>query len=212
MRSMWPTAAVALLVTGAFSVAVQWPAWNKNGDLAGVNAAVTVLFVLTGLWLRKEHGQRDVAWALIAVGVLRSLDFADAWSSSPAAVYDLIFGATDRVVGAWALLRYPNRALQRHQRVFFGILVVWIFGCRTLVAVTSLPQWDGEPASSWWPTIHADLPLNNLIYNADNLGEAFFGLVVLVLLAMRLVRTTGLDRIVITPVIVAGLGGGGGGG
>jgi signal transduction histidine kinase len=205
MRSMWLAAAVALLVTGTFSVLVQWPAWSENGDLAGVNAAVTVLFVLTGLWLRREPGQRDVAWALMAVGLLRSLDFADAWSNSPVAVYDLIFGAADRVIGAWALLRYPNRALQKHQRILLILLAFWMFGLRTLITVTSLPQWDGEPASAWWPTLYADLSLNNLLYNVDNFGEALFGAAVLVLLVMRLVRTTGLDRIVITPVIMAGL-------
>ncbi|MGD0704132.1 MAG: histidine kinase [Trebonia sp.] len=202
---MWLTAAVALLATGTFSVLVQWPAWSENGDLAGVNAAVTVLFVLTGLWLRREPGQREVAWALMAVGLLRSLDFADAWSNSPVAVYDLIFGGADRVFGAWALLRYPNRALQKHQRIFLTLLVVWMFGLRTLITVTSLPQWDGEPASAWWPTLYADLSLNNLLYNVDNFGEALFGVAVLVLLARRLTLTTGLDRIVITPVIMAGL-------
>jgi signal transduction histidine kinase len=205
MRSMWLTAAVALLVTGTFSVLVQWPAWSENGDLAGVNAAVTVLFVLTGLWLRREPGQRAVAWALIAAGLLRSLDFADAWSSSPLAVYDLIFGAADRVIGAYALLRYPNRALQRHQRIFLILLVVWMLCMRILIAVTSLPQWDGQPASAWWPTLYADLSLNNLLYNVDNYVEAVFGLTMLALLVLRLVQTTGLDRIVITPVIVAGL-------
>ena len=205
MRSMWLTAAAALLVTGTFSAGVQWPVWSQNGDLAGVNAAVTVLFVLTGLWLRREPGQRAVAWALIAAGLLRSLDFADAWSNPLIAVYDLIFGGADRVVGAWALLRYPNRALQKHQRIFLILLVVWMFGLRTLITVTSLPQWDGEPASAWWPTLYANLSLNNLLYNVDNFGEALFGVAMLVLLVMRLVRTTGLDRIVITPVIVAGL-------
>jgi len=205
MRSMWLTAAVGLLVAGTISVLAQWPVWHQNGDLAGVNAAVTVLFVLTGLWLRREPGQRAVAWALIAAGVLRSLDFADAWSSSPVAVYDLIFGAADRVIGAWALLRYPNRALQKNQRIFLIILVVWMFSLRTLIAVTSLPQWDGQPATAWWPTLYADLSLNNLLYNVDNYGEAVFGVTMLVLLVMRLVQTTGLDRIVITPVIMAGL-------
>lgn len=205
MRSMWLTAAVALLVTGTFSVLVQWPAWSHNGDLTGVNAAVTVLFAATGLWLRREPGQQAVAWALIAAGLLRSLDFADAWSGSPVALYDLIFGAADRVIGAYALLRYPNRALQKHQRIFLILLVAWMFTLRTLIAVTSLPQWDGQSASAWWPTLYADLSLNNLLYNVDNYGEAVFGVTMLVLLVMRLVRTTGLDRIVITPVIVAGL-------
>ena len=202
---MWLTAAVGLLLTGAFSALAQWPSVSVNGDLAGVNAAVSVLFVLTGLWLRREPGQRTVAWALMAAGLLRSLDFADCWSGSPWSLYTLIFGGADRVFGAWALLRYPSRALRKHQRIFLILLVIWMLGFRTLIAVTSLPQWDGVPAASWWPTIHADLPLNNLLYNADNYGEACFGAAMLVLLAMRLVRTTGLDRIVITPVIVSGL-------
>ena len=205
MRSMWLTAAVGLLVTGTFSVLVQWPLWDQNADLAGVNTAVSVAFVLTGLWLRREPGQQTVAWALMAAGLLRPLDFADAWSSSPIAVYDLIFGAADRLLGAWALLRYPNRALQAYQRVFLILLGVWMLGLRTLIAVTALPQWDEEPASAWWPTLHADLSLNNLLYNVDNFGEAVLGAAVLVLLTMRLVQTTGLDRIVITPVIMAGL-------
>ena len=38
-----------------------------------------------------------------------------------------------------------------------------------------------------------------------NAGEGLFGVALLVLLVMRLPRTTGLDRIVITPIIVAGL-------
>jgi signal transduction histidine kinase len=205
MRSMWLTAAVGLLVVGTFSVLVQWPLWNQNGDLAGVNAVVSVTFVLTGLWLRREPGQRVVAWALMAAGLLRPLDFADAWSSSPVALYDLVFGAADRVIGAWALLRYPARALQKHERIFLIVLAVWMFGLRTLIAVTSLPQWDGQPASAWWPTLYANLSLNNLLYNVDNYGEGVLGVVMLALLVMRLARTTGLDRIVITPVIMAGL-------
>src|ERR1700722_8077679 len=205
MRSVWLTAAVGLLVAGTFSVLVQWPLWDQNGDLAGVNAVVSVTFVLTGLWLRREPGQRVVAWALIAAGLLRPLDFADAWSSSPVALYDLVFGAADRVIGAWALLRYPSRALQKHERIFLIVLAVWMFGLRTLIAVTSLPQWDGQPASAWWPTLYANLSLNNLLYNVDNYGEGVLGVVMLALLVMRLARTTGLDRIVITPVIMAGL-------
>jgi hypothetical protein len=36
-------------------------------------------------------------------------------------------------------------------------------------------------------------------------GEGLLGLAILVFLVMRLVQTRGLDRIVITPIIVAGL-------
>jgi signal transduction histidine kinase len=201
----WVTAAVVAVVTAGFSALVQWPTWSQDEDLAAVNLAVSVLFVLTGLLLHRESGQHGVAWALMVAGVLRSLDFVDGWTGPPWALYAEMFGAADRVFGAWALLRYPNRSLLRYQRVYLVLLVIWMFGGRALTVVTSRPQWTGAPASSWWLTLHADLPLNNIINYVANAGEALFGVVLLVLLAIRLARTTGLDRIVITPIIMAGL-------
>src|SRR5450756_46341 len=201
----WVTASVAVVVTGCFSALVQLPIWSIDPSLASVNLAVSTLFVLTGLWLRREPGQRVVAWALIAAGVLRSLDFADSWTGFPWELYDTMFGAVDRVFGAWALLLYPNRSLLRHQRIYLILLVIWIFVGPLLIVVTARPQWAGASASSWWPTLDANLGLNNLINYVANVGEALLAVTLLVLLAMRLARTAGLDRIVITPVIVAGL-------
>jgi signal transduction histidine kinase len=205
MRSVWLTAVAGLLVAGAFSALVQGPLWHQEPYVAGVNVGVSVTFVLTGLWLRREPGQGGVAWMLMVLGPVRSLGFADAWGNSPLVLYALIFGGIDRVIGGWALLRYPHRTLQKHQRIFLILLTVWMLGWRSLIAVTSRPQWNGAPASSWWPTLDANLPLNNLISTTDNVGEALFGVTALVLLGLRLRRTTGLDRIVITPVIVSGL-------
>jgi signal transduction histidine kinase len=202
---LWLTAAGAAVATAGFSLLVQLPAWSQSGDLTVVNIVVSVVFVLTGLWLRREPGQQAVAWALMAAGLLRSLDFVNAWSGPPWAVYVLLFGAADRVLGAWVLLRYPNRALLRYQRVYLVLLSIWMFGGRMLILVTSTPQLDGAPAGSWWLTLYADLPLNDVIGYVVNAGEALFGLAFLALLVLRLTRTTGLDRIVITPIIMAGL-------
>ena len=55
-------------------------------------------------------------------GLLRPMDFADAGTAPPWAAYDLLFGAADRVLGAYALLRYPNPALLRPQRIFLVLL------------------------------------------------------------------------------------------
>ena len=201
---LWLTAAVTL-AAGGFCALVQGPLWNTDAALAGANLAVSVLFVFTGLLLRREPGQRGVGWALMFVGVLRSLDFVDAWGAGWLAIYTLIFGAADRIFGAWALLRYPNPSLLRHQRVYLALLAGSMLAGRVLIAVTALPQWDGAPASSWWPSLVPDARLNDGINYAVNAGEGLFGAALLVLFVMRLVRTTGLDRIVITPIIVAGL-------
>jgi signal transduction histidine kinase len=200
----WLTLAITLAV-GGFCALVQGPTWNQDASLAGVNLTASMLFVFTGLMLRREPGQRAVGWALVFAGVFRSLDFLDAWSGPAWPIYDLIFGAADRLVGAWALLRYPNSSLLRYQRIYLTLLIGWMFTGRLLTAVTSIPQWAGAPASSWWPTLVPDLRFNDVVNYVLNAGDALFGVALLVLLVMRLVRTTGLDRIVITPIIVAGL-------
>ena len=201
---LW-TAAAVTVAAGGLCALVQGPLWNTDAALAGANLAVSMLFVFTGLLLRREPGQRGVGWALIFVGVLRSLDFVDAWGAGWLAIYTLIFGAADRIFGAWALLRYPNPSLLRHQRVYLALLAGWMLAGRILIAVTALPQWDGAPASSWWPSLAPDPRLNEVINYVVNAGEGLFGAALLVLFVMRLLRTTGLDRIVITPIIVAGL-------
>jgi signal transduction histidine kinase len=184
---------------------VQGPLWHSDAALAAVNLAVSVLFVFTGLMLRREPGQHAVGWALVIAGVLRSLDFADAWSGPPWAIYDLLFGAADRLFGAWALLRYPNPSLLRPQRLYLILLTGWMLAGRLLIAVTARPQWAGAPASSWWPTLIPDLRVNDVVNYVVNAGEGLFAVALVVLLVQRLQRTAGLDRIVITPIIVAGL-------
>ena len=76
---------------------------------------------------------------------------------------------------------------------------------RVLIMVTATPQWDGAPASSWWLTLIPDMHLNEVVNYVVNAGQGLFAVALLVLLAQRLLRTTGLDRIVITPIIVAGM-------
>jgi signal transduction histidine kinase len=200
----WLAAAITSAI-GGFCVIVQGPLWSQDAALAAVNLATSVLFVFTGLMLRREPEQRAAAWALMIAGVLRSLDFVDAWSGPPWAIYDLIFGGADRLFGAWALLRYPNSSLLRYQRLYLVLLGSWMLVGRMMIAVTAIPQWDGAPASSWWPSLIPDLRLNDVINYVVNAGQGLFAVAFVVLLAMRLTRTTGLDRIVITPIIVAGL-------
>ena len=183
---------------------VQGSLWEQNTTLAAVNLAVSLGLVLTGLMLRKEPGQRGVGWALMLAGVFRSVDFIDAWNG-PWPVYALVFGGVDRIFGAWALLRYPNSSLLRYQRVYLILLAGWMLVGRTLIAVTSTAQWNGGSASWWWPALIPNLGLNETINYVVNAGEGLFGAALLVLLVTRLVRTRGLDRIVIAPIIVAGI-------
>ncbi len=200
----WLATVTALAAAGCLCALAEGPLWIQNTVLASANLAVSLVFVFTGLMLRKQPGQRGVAWALMLAGVFRSVDFIDAWNGAWPA-YALVFGGVDRFFGAWALLRYPNPSLLRHQRVFLILLAGWMLVGRTLIAVTSTAQWNGGPASWWWPSLVPNQQLTDVLNYVVNAGEGIFGAAMVVLLVMRLVRTRGLDRIVITPVIVAGI-------
>ena len=199
------TVALSLAALGALDVAAQLPMWRDTPALATVNVIMSVAFILTGLLLRREDGQRGVAWALILAGVFRSLDFVDAWNGGPWAAYAVVFGGIDRVFGGYAVLRYPRPALSRVERFYLITLTGWMLVSRSLVLVTSTAVSTGYAASSWWPTITDNTALNNVFAALQNIGDGLLALVVVVFLIRRLIQTKGLDRIVIAPVIAAGL-------
>ncbi|MGH3171338.1 MAG: sensor histidine kinase [Trebonia sp.] len=207
---LWPARHPRLAVTAAlaavacFSALVQGPQWRESAALATVNLAVSLVFVFTGLMLRREPGQQVTSWALMFAGIFRSVDFIDAWNG-PWPAYTLVFGGVDRVFGAWALLRYPNSSLGTIQRRYLIALTGWMLIGRTLIEVTSTPRWDDAPPSAWWPALDPRQSLSGVLNYVVHGGEGLFGLVLMALLMMRLARTRGLDRIVITPIIVAGI-------
>jgi len=199
-----PLIAFILLVSGAVGAFLQGPLWGPHPLLAAVNVATSVTFICTGLILHRDPRTRAVGWALIIAGALRSVDFTDPLGG-PWPFYTLVFGGMDRLAGAYALLRYPEPRLTRPQRVFLILLGTWMVIGRTLATVVSTPRWDGYPASSWWISIYPDRLLAQFVTDIVNVGQGVLGLTLLVLLILRLVRTRGLDRLVITPIIVAGL-------
>lgn len=203
-RYPWVASVAVVPVIGGFCALAEGPLWTHVTALAAINLTVSVLFVSAGLLIRNEPGQRSVAWALMLAGVLRSLDFVDSWNG-PGPVYGLVFGGTDRLFGAWALLRYPNFSLPKYQRLYLILLAGWMLIGRALIAVTSTAQWNGGPASWWWPSLIPNMRLTDTLNYVVNAGEGIFAVILIIFLAMRLVRTRGLDRVVITPVIVAGL-------
>ena len=197
-------AGAILAALGCLATLAELPLWRESPALATVNLIMSLAFILTGLLLRTEPGQCGVAWALILAGVFRSLDFIDAWNTGPWPVYAVVFGGIDRVFGAYAVLRYPRPALGL-QRIYVLILAGWMVVSRSLVVVTTTATATGYPASSWWPTITVNEPLSDLLKTIEDIGDGVLAVVLVVLLVERLLETRGLDRIVIAPVIAAGL-------
>jgi len=203
-RRSWLAAAAGLVAVGCFCALVQGPQWRQSAVLATANLAMSLVFVLTGLLLGREPGQRVTAGALMLAGVFRSLDFIDAWNG-PWPAYTTVFGGIDRIFGAWALLRYPDSSMSGRHRRYLVLLTGWMLGGRTLIAVTSTARWSGYPPSTWWPTLLANQQLSETLNYVIHVGEGLGGIALIAFLVIRLMRTRGLDRIVITPIAVAGI-------
>jgi signal transduction histidine kinase len=203
-RYSWPRIAVVLALVAVWAVVLPWPDWTHWTALTAVNVVVALLFALTGLLLAREPGQRGLAWALVLTGICRPLDYIDAWGVGPFPFYALVFGGIDRVFGAWALLRYPNPSLSRGHRRFLIAFAAWMLVTRTLVGVTATPQWaSGGPV--WMPELLPDVRLATVLSIVGYIGEGLCGVVLIVLLVRRLVSARRLDRVVLTPVVVAGI-------
>jgi signal transduction histidine kinase len=204
MRRPWLVVAGVLVAVGGLLALAEGPQWRSSALLGGVNLACSLAYVFTALLLCKESGQRVTAMALFLAGVFRCLGFADAWHGAWPA-YTLVFGGIDRVFGAWALLRYPNSALTRPHRRFLLTLAGWMLGGRILLEVTSRARWAGYPAAGWWPALFPRQQLSAVLNYTVHGGEGLFGLTLIALLVVRLRQTRGLDRLVITPIIGAGI-------
>jgi signal transduction histidine kinase len=200
----WLLAAGAPAITGLEALA-QGPLWQHFALLAAVNLATCATFVVTGILLRGEPGQRGTSWALILAGVARPLGWLNQWETGPLPLYATVFGYLDDIFGAWALLRYPAPRLGRYRRAFLAALASWLIGGPAVLAVVSRPQWRQFSSAVWWPGWLADRTAyhtGSLVFLAGALALAlaFVGLLI-----VRLTGARGLDRLLITPVFAAAI-------
>lgn len=114
-----------------------------------MGAHTLVTFLVTGVLISEERGQRGTAWALILAGLARPLGWLNEWGAGPLPLYASVFGYLDDIFGAWALLRYPNQRLEGNQRRFLVVLGIWLIGGPAFLSIISRPAWHHFPASSW---------------------------------------------------------------
>ena len=66
----WVAAALVLAALGELDTLAQLPMWRDTPALATVNLVMSLAWILTGLLLSREDGQRGVAWALYGIQAL----------------------------------------------------------------------------------------------------------------------------------------------
>jgi signal transduction histidine kinase len=200
--------AVATAVAGILAGAAgEGGLWAHHPLLTVVNLLASITFTATGVLLMEDKAQRGTAWALIAGGITLPLGWLDQWEVGPFPLYSVVFGYLSDILGAWALLRYPEPRLSPGHRRFLVILAGWLIGGSLVLATMSVPRWWGGPFrdSAWWPSLFSDRPVFQLAQIVFDAGALILAICFVAALASRFRAASRRGRVILLPIITAGI-------
>jgi hypothetical protein len=109
------------------------------------------------------------------------------------------------IVLAVALLRFPDRRLEKsYERIFIAVMATWLLSFRAIHAI-AWPCWGPQGNVVEWPLWLVNYDLNEVAFLVVNLGDLVLSAGLIVLLALRILRTRGLDRRIYVPVHIASI-------
>jgi class 3 adenylate cyclase len=167
-------------------------------------------FVCFGTLIFLDRDQRANGLLLVAFGILWQLpwvgpagsgviDFVPVW-----AIFPLELNIPLIVVSV-VLLRFPERHLQkRYERISVTVMATWLLSSRAIHAVT-WPCWATPKNVVEWPLWLVNCDLSESAFLAGYSGEFIFYTGLILLLALRILRTRGLDRRIYVPVHIASI-------
>jgi class 3 adenylate cyclase len=167
-------------------------------------------FVCFGTLIFLDRDQRANGLLLVAFGILWQLpwvgpagsgviDFVPVW-----AIFPLELNIPSIVVSV-VLLRFPERHLQkRYERISVTVMATWLLSSRAIRAVT-WPCWATPKNVVEWPLWLVNCDLSESAFLAGYSGEFIFYTGLILLLALRILRTRGLDRRIYVPVHIASI-------
>ena len=174
-------------------------------ELAWPSVAVSEAFVVAGLVLMWDRQQRmnGVLWLVFGVcywGIWLALEYESTW----VAVILVLSWTVSWLLPAVVLLRYPDQRLaRRYERRFLLAAAVWLTAWAIVDIITKPPDYATPEQVAQWPLLLPDHDLNAAAMWALELGNLVFGVGVVLLLALRIIRTRGLDRRTYAPFYVA---------
>ena len=174
-------------------------------ELAWPSVAAAEAFVVAGLVLMSDRQQRVNGVLLAAFGVCYWVNWLTLEQQSTwVAVLEVLSWTVSWLLPAVVLLRYPEQRLaRRYERSLLLAAAVWLTAWAMVDIITKPPVWATPEQVAQWPLLSSNHDLNAAALWALDLGNLAFGVGVVLLLALRVVRTRGLDRRTYVPLYVA---------
>jgi signal transduction histidine kinase len=180
------------------------PMWEGRPLLALGSAALSMALLTAGILLLDEPGQRGSASMLIAASALLAAGWLNTWRVGPLPLISVPASPAGTILAAWAMFRYRTAARERRASTRFFTLVLGFFLVGDLGRIAlSAPQWNGFPATAWWPTIRADHGLFTAVTEIVEAAAVGFTVAYLILWLTRWQRSHGIARRLALPVVVA---------
>jgi class 3 adenylate cyclase len=164
-------------------------------------------FVLVGTLIFLDREQRANGLLLIVFGILWQLPGTSIMGSIPVwAIFPIALNdPLPLIVLAVVLLRFPERRLQkRYERIFIAVIVTWLLSFQAIRAAT-WPCWATPKNVTIWPWWLANCGWSEVALVAGSWGQLVFSGGLILLLALRILRTRGLDRRIYVPVHIASI-------
>jgi class 3 adenylate cyclase len=164
-------------------------------------------FVLVGTLIFLDREQRANGLLLVVFGILWQLPTPSIIGSVPVwAIFPIVLNdPLPLIVLSVVLLRFPERRLQkRYERVFLTVIAVCLPSFQAIRAAT-WPCWATPKEVTIWPWWLANCGLSEVALVAGGWGQLVFSAGVILLLALRTLRTRGLDRRIYVPIHIASI-------
>ena len=193
---------LAVAVSSTAAVVVAEPRARSAPLLAALEVLVIVGYATAGQLLAQDPRQRSNGRALTATALLQVVTHLHHVRHGPLPLLAWLAGPLSVIPTAVVLLRFPAASVGRSIERSWAIAIVgWLIGSRLTFTIPPPDHRFG-----WWPAIPMSAATRATASTVGNAGTVVLALAFAGLLVRRLLRSRGVARRELTPVVVAAVG------
>ncbi|GAA4788677.1 hypothetical protein GCM10023200_24050 [Actinomycetospora chlora] len=200
----WSLLAVAAALGATVWTAVCYlPELSVRPLTSAAALLVAVGFAVAAVVVAAQPGRRSAGVVLAATAVLWPLNSLGGWNVGAMPLVRQLAECVFWVLLVAAVLLYQHSQFGLRERLFMTWIAVEFVGGQLLWVAISRPEWSGQPADAWWPSLAPDPAVFEVVRAV--LAALYLPSTVLfaALVLTRTRRIAPVDRYSIAPVVGA---------